>query len=97
MTVDRRYCIHHPDRLAIGVCVETKKPICGECSTRYNGVNYSREGLEILKQRRLRESGTRPIRVGLPALLAMGALMAALAFAAYWLLGVWIMGAFRLL
>ena len=23
----------------------TARPICGECSTRYKGVNYSREGL----------------------------------------------------
>ncbi len=30
----------------------TRKPICGECSTRYEGVNYSKEGLLILQQRR---------------------------------------------
>ncbi len=48
----RRHCDNHPDRPAIGVCVETGQAICAECSTRYEGVNYSREGLEALKQRR---------------------------------------------
>jgi hypothetical protein len=52
MALKRQTCIHHPDRPAIGVCVLTRRPICGECSTRYEGVNYSREGLEILRRRR---------------------------------------------
>jgi len=30
----------------------TKRPICAECSTRYEGVNYSKEGLEILRRQR---------------------------------------------
>ena len=41
MAIEKRMCAFHPDRLAIGICVETKVPICGECSTRYEGVNYS--------------------------------------------------------
>ena len=45
-------CINHPDRPAIGICVITKKQICQECSTQYEGVNYSKEGLEILMSRR---------------------------------------------
>lgn len=58
MSIERKYCNNHPERLAIGICVETKKPICGECSTRYNGVNYSKEGLIILQaRRRTAESG----------------------------------------
>ena len=40
-----RHCAQHPDRQAIGVCVVTKKPICAECSTQYQGVNYSKQGL----------------------------------------------------
>ena len=47
-----RQCHHHADRQAIGVCVITGKPICGECSTRYEGVNYSREGLALLQAQR---------------------------------------------
>ena len=34
MAIEKRMCAFHPGRLAIGVCVETKVPICGECSTR---------------------------------------------------------------
>jgi hypothetical protein len=53
MAIEHQYCVNHPDRAAIGICVMTRKPICGECSTRYEGVNYSKEGLELLhKQRR---------------------------------------------
>lgn len=52
MAIPLRYCTNHPQRPAIGVCVMTHKPICGECSTRYEGVNYSREGLEMLRQQR---------------------------------------------
>ena len=46
-----KHCEAHPDRPAIGVCVITKRPICAVCSTPYNGVNYSREGLAILLER----------------------------------------------
>jgi hypothetical protein len=52
MAIQQRFCIHHPDRPAIGICVITKAAICGECSTRYEGVNYSKEGLEILHRQR---------------------------------------------
>lgn len=48
----RRFCDNHPDRPAIGVCVVTGRAICAECSTRYEGVNYSKEGLEIMLARR---------------------------------------------
>ena len=41
-----RQCQRHPDRKAIAVCVVTSVPICAECSTTYEGVNYSKEGLE---------------------------------------------------
>ena len=58
MEIQQRYCVHHPDRPAIGICVVTKQAICGECSTRYEGVNYSKEGLRILQeQRRAQEKG----------------------------------------
>ncbi|MDH5509134.1 MAG: hypothetical protein OEZ32_02150 [Nitrospinota bacterium] len=55
--MELRYCVNHPERPAIGECVITKKPICPECSTRYEGVNYSREGLAELKRRRARNTG----------------------------------------
>jgi|GEM_PF-7126872 hypothetical protein len=52
MAIKRDFCINHPDRLAIGRCVVTHHPICTECSTQYDGVNYSREGLEIMRRSR---------------------------------------------
>jgi predicted nucleic acid-binding Zn ribbon protein len=52
MAIPRRLCVNHPQRPAIGICVITHAAICGECSTRYEGVNYSKEGLEILHRQR---------------------------------------------
>lgn len=48
----QKTCVNHTGRRAIGVCIVTSQPICAECSTRYRGVNYSKQGLEILKQQR---------------------------------------------
>jgi hypothetical protein len=52
MALKKTYCHNHADRPAIGVCVITGQAICEECSTRYEGVNYSHEGLRILQARR---------------------------------------------
>lgn len=64
----QRHCQTHPDRRAIGVCVMTGEAICAECSTRYEGVNYSRRGLEMLHAQRAREqeragAGERAVRI----------------------------------
>ncbi len=58
MSIKKRFCASHADRPAIGVCVITQQPICAECSTRYEGVNYSKEGLRILIERRAGQSTT---------------------------------------
>ncbi len=50
--IRRQFCHNHPGRQAIGECVITHQPVCSECSTRYEGVNYSKEGLRILQERR---------------------------------------------
>ena len=63
MAIQKRHCTHHPERLAIGVCVITKEPICAECSTRYEGVNYSKEGLRILQARRAAKTQGRQRRL----------------------------------
>lgn len=52
MSALQRICHWHPDRRAIGVCVMTGKAICAECSTRYEGVNYSKQGLAQLQAQR---------------------------------------------
>ncbi|MEW6378440.1 MAG: hypothetical protein AB1611_02400 [bacterium] len=33
-------CILHPHRKAFGLCVQCRTPICSECSTRVDGINY---------------------------------------------------------
>ena len=52
MAIEQRTCRNHPERRAIGVCIITGDAICAECSTRYEGVNYSKDGLRILQERR---------------------------------------------
>jgi hypothetical protein len=59
MAIKRDFCINHPDRPAVGRCVITHVPICAECSTQYDGVNYSRQGLEILRRRRAQPGSDR--------------------------------------
>jgi len=56
VAIQKKTCVNHPDRRAIGVCVITGQPICAECSTRYEGVNYSKEGLRRLHEARARQS-----------------------------------------
>lgn len=88
MALRKTFCVNHPDRPAIGVCVETHKPICGECATRYDGVNYSREGLEILRRRRERERAGGSSRLRLACVwLAASALL----FAGYYALSLALM------
>ena len=56
MAFKKTFCLNHPDRPAIGICVITGQAICEECSTRYEGVNYSRDGLRILQAQRNAEN-----------------------------------------
>ena len=73
MALRRQTCVNHPDRPAIGVCVKTKQTICAECSTRYEGVNYSKEGLRILQQERAAgRSAARRGRLAITLLCAGG-------------------------
>lgn len=58
MALKKTFCLNHPDRPAIGICVITGQAICEECSTRYEGINYSREGLRILQARRNEANAT---------------------------------------
>ena len=74
MAIQKKTCVNHPDRRAIGVCVITGQSICAECSTRYEGVNYSKEGLQRLHEGRARQGRKtglfrRLLRIGI--LLAM--------------------------
>jgi hypothetical protein len=33
-------CRNHPDREAIGICVECRTRVCSECVTKVDGINY---------------------------------------------------------
>lgn len=70
MAVTKKNCINHPERDAIGICIITRKPICGECSTRYEGVNYSKEGLRILKERKAAEHASVSLKERLGTILS---------------------------
>lgn len=55
-------CRYHPDRMGIGVCVECRGVICGECSTQFEGINRCAECLRArraaLQTLRMRTSWT---------------------------------------
>ncbi len=38
-------CVHHPERAPVGRCVTCKRPVCGECHTRLDGILHCRECL----------------------------------------------------
>ena len=84
MAIQRRFCANHPQRAAIGVCVITGVAICGECSTRYEGVNYSKEGLAILHARRA-QAGNRPHRLLTVLAWIASPVLLLLLYLAYWL------------
>lgn len=59
----------------------TREPICAECSTRYEGVNYSHEGLRMLHAQRAAGKGEgRWLRIA--GVLAMPVLLC-LTYASY--------------
>jgi hypothetical protein len=33
-------CANHPRREAIGICVRCRKQVCGECTTKVDGINH---------------------------------------------------------
>ena len=38
-------CVHHPERAPIGRCAKCRRPVCGECQTRIDGILHCRECL----------------------------------------------------
>ena len=38
-------CVHHPERAPVGRCVRCRRPVCGECLTRLEGILHCRECL----------------------------------------------------
>jgi len=46
------YCLNHPERDAVGVCVKCRKYVCAECATRIEGVNYCADCLPQVGRRK---------------------------------------------
>jgi hypothetical protein len=44
-------CRNHPEREAIGICVECRLRVCSECVTKVDGINYCVSCLAALAQR----------------------------------------------
>jgi len=40
-------CVHHPERAPIGRCAKCRRPVCGECHTRLEGILHCRECLGV--------------------------------------------------
>jgi hypothetical protein len=44
-------CRNHPEREAIGICVECRSRVCSECVTKIDGINYCVGCLALLADR----------------------------------------------
>jgi hypothetical protein len=40
VTLQIAACPNHPQREAIGICVECRRRVCSECATKVDGINY---------------------------------------------------------
>jgi hypothetical protein len=75
-------CEQHEGRAAVGICVHCKRPLCGDCITKVDGINHCRACLET-QAPAPPQSARRPLGA-VPARLLLGAGVGAL-----WLLA-WI-------
>jgi hypothetical protein len=44
--VSSAFCLQHEARIAVGICVHCRKPLCGDCITKIDGINHCRACLE---------------------------------------------------
>ena len=71
-TLEARRCANHPQRPGAATCMSCRKVVCGECATRWEGINYC---LPCLSQRRgAAQSGT-SVMAALSWLLLTSALL----------------------
>jgi alkyl hydroperoxide reductase subunit AhpF len=85
-------CANHPRREAIGICVACRKQVCGECTTKVDGINYCVHCLGTLAGPARREAtGDGPTSPVLAALSLVGgvALLTVLAWATIELGSMW--------
>lgn len=75
--MDARTCRHHPERAAVAVCVRCREPVCADCTTKIEGINFCAPCL-----RRKADAAPKPERTSRPGVVVLG-LLAALGI--YWL------------
>jgi hypothetical protein len=59
MNVSVAVCENHQQREAIGVCVQCRRRVCSECSTKVEGINYCVACLSGLAREGGRQVGAR--------------------------------------
>lgn len=67
-------CRNHPEREAIGICVECRTRVCTECVTKVDGINYCVHCLDSLAKRggEHRRRAERPMSEVAAAFFAFG-------------------------
>jgi hypothetical protein len=85
-------CENHPQREAIGVCVQCRTRVCSECSTKVEGINYCVRCLAGLAREGGRTLGRRTQAWPRAAYFAAAGYFVLLASATWFLLAVLLPG-----
>lgn len=85
-------CQNHQQREAIGVCVQCRRRVCSECSTKVEGINYCVSCLSGLAREGGRKVGGRVAQSKRAAYVSAGMYLAALTAATWLLLQVFLPG-----
>jgi hypothetical protein len=86
VTLQIAACPNHPQREAIGICIECRRRVCSECATKIDGINYCVDCLASLARSLAPASATR--RPQLAAYVSAGAYFVVLSGLAWVLLEV---------
>lgn len=77
-----RFCANHRDRNASSLCVQCRRAMCHECSTRWEGINYCVTCLAVQRRSVVRARS----RFGwLPLTIAAALLLTSFAYALVWM------------
>jgi hypothetical protein len=92
MSASVAVCENHLQREAIGVCVQCRRRVCSECSTKVEGINYCVACLSGLAREGGRRVGARTAESAGTAYAAAGAYLLLLSAAMWALLHVLLPG-----
>ena len=56
VSLNKRFCANHPDRMAQALCMRCRRSICQECATQWDGINYCVVCLEQVRRGATEES-----------------------------------------